>query len=148
MDMDDRILYLSRTLKGTQVAESPSPSQPDAGERRRELRVRIPERCPARLQLRNAHLVNISSTGVLVEHTNPAWPGQLYRLSFSVRGVQVELQVRAIHAFASNRVTSPGGKGEMVFRTGMEFFRIKNGIADLLLAYIDQLRLRESQAGQ
>jgi hypothetical protein len=36
----------------------------------------------------------------------------------------------------------------MVFRTGMEFFGIKDGIADLLLAYIDQLRLRESQAGQ
>jgi len=140
MDLDERLLYTDRNLVSAPVAPHP----PQAGtvtERRRAARVPFPTPCPAQLQMREASLVNISRFGVLAEHANPAWPGQVYHLSFVLKGTPVRLLARAVHAFASNRLA--GGEGEIVFRTGLEFVAIEKLTGDFLSAYVDELRQTE-----
>jgi hypothetical protein len=139
MDRDERILYANRNVARVPMAENLQPAAGVAKERRRAVRARFPEACPAQLQMRDAVLVNISRLGVLAEHANPAWPGQLYHLSFTVHGTPVRLLARAIHAFASNRVTGGEGEGQIVFRTGMEFVTVENDIGDFISAYVDDL---------
>jgi hypothetical protein len=139
MDRDETLLYANRTVARVPTAE---PLQSAAGvgkERRRAVRVRFPEPCPAQLQMRDAVLVNISRLGVLAEHANPAWPGQLYHLSFTVQGTPLRLLARAVHAFASNRLTGAGGEGQIVFRTGLEFVTVENETGEILSAYVDGL---------
>lgn len=139
MGLDERPLYANRNVEGAPTVENLLPAAGVAKERRRAVRARFPEPCPAQLQMRDAVLVNISRLGVLAEHANPAWPGQLYHLSFTLQGTHVRLLVRAIHAFASNRLTEGESEGQIVFRTGMEFVTIENDTRDRISAYVDDL---------
>lgn len=146
MELDERILYIKRALREMPAGEASSASPQTVSDRRKAARVRMPERSSVQLQLRDADLLNISPLGVLVEHTRPAWPGQIYHLSIPVQGVQVQLLARAVHATASNRITSPGGEGQVVYRTGMEFVVLKDGTTEFLSTYISHLRQQEEQA--
>jgi hypothetical protein len=137
MDLDERLLNTNRSVARVPTAETPQPAAGVAKERRRALRARFPEPCPAQLQMRDAVLVNISRLGVLAEHANPAWPGQLYHLSFTLQGTPVRLLARAIHAFASNRLTGGEGEGQIVFRTGLEFVAVEDDTRDCISAYVD-----------
>jgi hypothetical protein len=144
MDLDEKILSVNRSVVRVAEAETAPPSASVAGERRRAGRARVPEPCPAQLQMRDATLVNISRFGVLVEHANPAWPGQVYHLAFAVQGTPLRLLARAVHAFASNRRAAPGGEGEIVFRTGLEFLAVEKETADVISAYVDGLPREEA----
>jgi hypothetical protein len=144
MELDERLVNANRTEARMPTAEDLQPVAGVAKERRRAVRARFTEPCPAQLQMRDAVLVNISRLGALVEHANPAWPGQLYHLSFTVQGTPVRLLARAIHAFASNRLAGAEGEGQIVFRTGVEFVTVENDPRDLISAYVDGL----SQTGQ
>ncbi|MGE5844903.1 MAG: hypothetical protein ACM32K_08380 [Syntrophaceae bacterium] len=139
MEVDERLLNANRHVARVPTAEHLQPVAGVAKERRRAVRAHFPEPCPAQLQMRDAVLVNISRLGVLAEHANPAWPGQLYHLSFTVQGTPVRLLARAIHAFASNRLTGGEGEGQIVFRTGMEFVALENDTGDFISAYVDGL---------
>jgi len=139
MDVDERLLSVNRNGVRVPTAENLPPAAGVVNERRRAIRVPFPEPCPAQLQMRDAVLVNISRLGVLAEHANPAWPGQVYHLSFTVQGTPVRLLARAIHAFASNRRTGDEGEGQIVFRTGMEFVTVENHTRDFIAAYVDGL---------
>jgi hypothetical protein len=144
MDLDKRLL----DIDPNQVAAPGAPHPPRAGtvtERRRAVRAAFPTPCPAQLQMREASLVNISRLGALAEHANPAWPGQVYHLSFVLLGTPVRLLARAVHAFASNRLPAAGGEGEIVFRTGLEFVAIEKDTGDFLSACVDGLG-REGRA--
>lgn len=146
MGLEERLLYVDQNL----VTAPGAPHPPRAGtvtERRRAVRAPFPTPCPAQLQMREASLVNISRLGVLAEHANPAWPGQVYHLSFVLQGTPVRLLARAVHAFASNRLAAGGGEGEIVFRTGLEFVAIEKDTGDFLSAYVDGLRQEERADG-
>jgi hypothetical protein len=142
VDMDRRIVYVTCAPSKKRAINAPPPSPPAVTDRRGAVRVCLPKGSPAQLQLQDATLLNISSSGALIEHPQPAWRGGIYCLSFPAEGLQVRLLVRAIHASARQRVAGPGGEGEAVFRTGMEFIGIGQNIAKRISAFIDHARQR------
>lgn len=139
VDLDELTLCVTRALTKVRVAKLPPPPRDAASERRRAGRIRMRERSPAQLQLRDVNLLDISLSGALVEHTEPVRLGEVYRLSFPVEGHQVQVLARAVRAFASHRVTVAGGERQVVYRTGMEFVGIEKGVAELISAYVDRL---------
>ena len=143
VDMDDRILYRTRALTKMPVTEAPPPSSTNNAscERRRAVRVCMPEPSPVQFQLAEAHLLNISRSGALVEQTKPLWRGRMYCLSFPVQGVQVRLLARAMHVTASKRAIVPRSE-EQVFRTGLQFVGLESSTAELISAYVERLRWR------
>jgi DNA-binding response OmpR family regulator len=139
VDLDELALSITRALTKVRVAKLPQPKRDAGSNRRRAGRVRMRDRSPAQLQLREVTLIDISLSGALVEHTEPVRPGEIYRLAFPIEGHQVQVLARAIRAFASHRVTVPGGERQIVYRTGMEFVGVEKGSADLISAYIDRI---------
>ena len=140
MDMDRRIVYVTCAPSKKRAIEALPPLSPAITDRRRAIRVCPSGGFPAQLQLQDASLLNISSSGALIEHPQPAWRGGIYCLSFPAEGLQVRLLARAIHASARQRVTAPGGEGKVVFRTGVEFIGIGQNTAKRISAYIEHLR--------
>jgi hypothetical protein len=141
--MDRRIVCVLCAPSENPAIEALPSSFPSVTERRKTVRVCLPDPSPAQLQLKDATLLNISSSGALIEHFHPAWRGGIYCLSFPVQGLQVQLIARAIHAFSRQRVTAPGGERKVVFRTGMEFIRVGQCAAERISAYVDDVRQRE-----
>lgn len=139
VDLDELALSVTRALNKVRVAKIPAPPRDPASERRRAARVRMRDKAPAQLQLRDVNLIDISLSGALVEHTEPVRPGEIYRFAFPVEGHQVQVLARAMRAFASHRVTVAGGERQIMYRTGMEFVGIEKGAAQLISAYIERL---------
>jgi hypothetical protein len=125
-----------------------SPSRQIAGDRRRARRVRMQEGSPAQFHSMDATLIDISSSGALVEHTEPVGLGAIYRLSFPAEGFQVQVLTRVIRAFIGHRAPTPVGTPQIVCRTGVEFVEIANGTAERLFAYIDRHLLRKATEGR
>ncbi len=145
VDLDELALCVARVLGKARLAGRPAPPPPDPGsERRRSPRVRVGDGAPAQLQLKEVHLLDISLSGALVEHTEPVNPGEIYRLCFPVEGKEVQVLARAVRVFASHRVTVSGGERRIVYRTGMEFVGIEKGVAELISAYVEALLKRGS----
>jgi DNA-binding response OmpR family regulator len=139
-DIDELEFSVTRVLTKVRGTKLPPPPCDAASERRRAARLRLRLRAPALLQLREVSLIDISLSGALVEHTEPVRPGEIYHLSFSVEGQQLQVLARAIRAFASHHVTVAGGERQMVYRTGMEFLGVEKNVAALIAAYMDRLR--------
>lgn len=140
VDLDELQLCVTRAMTKVRVAKLPPPPPPDPErERRRAARARLREKAPALLQLKDVSLIDLSLSGALVEHSEPVRPGEIYRLTVTVAGSQVQVLARAVRAFASHRVTLAGGERQLVFRTGMEFVGIEKGAADLISAYVEHL---------
>jgi hypothetical protein len=104
---------------------------------RRGARVRLRGRLPVQLNFWDAHFVDISLSGVLVEHTERVRPGEVYRLAFPGERRQVQVLARAIRSFVSQLVHKTNGEGQIVYRTGMEFVGGENGISELVSASIE-----------
>jgi hypothetical protein len=146
MDKDDRILHPTRGLaaipatKASPSQEGISATQPGG--------VQAPawEGVPVQFHLRAAELLDLSLSGAIVEHTVGVRVGEVYRLCFPVQGIQVELLGRAIHSSVSRVVPAAEGEREIVYRTGLEFVGLKEGVGQILSAYIDELR--QQKAGQ
>lgn len=107
---------------------------------RRGARVRLREQLPVQLNFWEAHFVDISLSGALVEHTERVRPGEVYRLAFPGERRQVQVLARAIRSFVSRLVHKSNGEGQIVYRTGMEFVGNGNGVADLVSTSIELLR--------
>jgi hypothetical protein len=89
------------------------------------------ERLPVQVQFWDAHLVDISLSGVLVEHTERVRPGEVYHLTFLAGTRKVQVLALAIRSFVSRLVHRAEGEGRILYRTGMEFVGGVNGVADL-----------------
>jgi DNA-binding response OmpR family regulator len=139
-DIDELEFSVTRVLTKVRGTKLPPPPRDAASERRRAARLRLRLRAPALLQLREVSLIDISLSGALVEHTEPVRPGEIYHLSFSVEGQQLQVLGRAVRAFASHHVTVAGGERQIVYRTGMEFLGVEKNVAALITAYMDRLR--------
>ncbi len=139
VDFDELRLAVSRALSKSRATSLPSPPRTAASERRRAARIRLRERAPGQLQLREVDLIDISLSGALVEHTKPVRPGEIYRLSFVVNGERVQVLARAVRVFLSHRVTVAGGERQVVYRTGMEFVGVDKPTQEQITAYIEHL---------
>jgi len=115
----------------------PTPSQ--AENRRRNIRVRMPEHYPAKLQLQDAELIDLSVSGALVEHVGSIRPGQLYALSFALEDQPVHTQARAVRGQANRLAPPENGERRIVYRTALEFVRIDNGGSERIAAHIERL---------
>lgn len=139
VDLDELSLCVARVLGKARKAKL-VPRPLDSGQdRRRTARVHLSVGTPAHLQLKDVRIVDLSLSGALVEHTEPVSPGEIYRLSFTVEGQEVQVLARAIRAFAVHRALVAGGERRVVYRTGMEFVGIEKGSAELVSAYIEHL---------
>ena len=109
---------------------------------RRGNRVRFQELVPVKVQFWDAHLVDISCSGALVQHTDRIRPGEVYRLSFPGEVRKVQVLVRAVRSFVSEVVRITRGEGQIVYRSGMEFVDGESRVAELVTGSIDRI-LRE-----
>ena len=139
VDLDELALCIMRVLGKARAAARPIPPPDPDKERRRGPRARTKGGTAARLHLKDVHLLDLSLSGALVEHTESVTPGEIYRISFLVEGKQVQVLARAIRAFARHRVAAPGGRRQIVYQTGMEFVGVEKGAAELISAYVDHL---------
>jgi DNA-binding response OmpR family regulator len=141
VDLDELARCAARVLGKARLARRPPPPPPEPGsERRRASRVRMEDASPAHLQLKDVYLLDISLLGALIEHSEPISPGEIYRLSFPVEGKEVQVLARALHAFASHRITTPRGEWRIVYRTGMEFVGLEKDASELISAYVEGLQ--------
>jgi transposase len=120
-------------VQGEAIVPTPSDN------RRRNIRVRMPEQSPAKLQLQDAELIDLSISGALVEHVGSVRPGQLYQLSFALDGQQVHTQARAVRGQANRLAPPENGERRIVYRTALEFVRIDNGGSELIAAHIERM---------
>ena len=137
MPTDQRIFDLTSALTDLPMAEIPLGVAQNYAIQRRGARVRLQERLPVQLNFWDAHFVDISFSGALLEHTERVRPGQVYRLAFPGERCQVQVLARAIRSFVSQLVHKGNGEGQIVYRTGMEFVGNGNGIPDLVSASIE-----------
>ncbi|HSD50992.1 MAG TPA: PilZ domain-containing protein [Candidatus Methylomirabilis sp.] len=138
MSMNDHSPKGPRAKVQTPAARAPRP--PDTYViQRRGARVPMQDPAPIQLHLRAADLLDISLSGALVEHIVGVRVGEVYRLFFPVRGVEVEVLARAVRSFVSRVSPVAGGEGQIVYRTGLEFVELKESMAKTLTAYIDEL---------
>ena len=140
LDLDELELCINRTLNRVRVARLPPPRPRDAAsERRRAPRIRLRAQSRAELQLRDVNLIDLSLSGVLVEHIEPLRPGEIYHLSITIKERKVPVLARAMRVFASHRVTVAGGERQVVYRTGMEFVGLEKETADLIAEHVDSM---------
>src|SRR5574341_334763 len=103
-------------------------------------RVRLQDLVPVQVQFWDAHLVDISRSGALVEHTDRVRPGGVYRLTFSGEKCRVQVLVRVVRSFVSQLVSMATGEGQVVYRSGVEFVDGEYGVDELVSATIDRIR--------
>lgn len=141
IDLDELTLCVHRALNKRRVAKLPPPRPRDAAsDRRRGPRVRMRAQTVAQLQLRDVFLIDVSLSGALVEHVEPARPGEIYRLALTLDGQNVQVLARAVRVFASHRVTVAGGERQLVYRTALEFVGLKKEAANVLNTYVERLQ--------
>jgi hypothetical protein len=144
MDRDQKVFYTGRDLKQAPPALE-SLRRMGCSITRRGSRVLIGSEAPVQLQLSAASLINISLSGALVEHTRRLRVGDVYRLSFPIQGLQVEVLAWAVRSFVSHVIPGNGGDGRIVYRTGLEFVALEDGVRRVLSGYLQHLR-RQAQS--
>ncbi len=140
VDLNDLTLCVTRVLgKARPAASSAPPLQDSEQTRRRAPRARIEQRQPALLRLDEVYLLDMSLSGVLIEHTEPLDLGDIFRLSFPVEGQEVQVLARAVRAFARGYMTMPDGERRFVYNTGMEFVGVEKAVSNAISLYLDRL---------
>ncbi len=137
MPTKGRIFDLTSALTELPIGGIPLGASQYYAIQRRGARIRLQERLPVQLNFWDAHFVDISRSGSLVEHTERIRPGETYRLAFPGERRQVQVLARAIRSFVSRLVHESNGEGQVVYRTGMEFVGGESGVADLVSASIE-----------
>ena len=140
MPTDQRIFDLTSVLTDMPTVGVLPPALQYYTIQRRGARVRLRERLPVQLNFWDAHFVDISLSGALVEHTERVRPGEVYHLAFPGERRQVQVLGLAIRSFVSQLVHKTNGEGQIVYRTGMEFVGGENGVPDLVSASIECTR--------
>jgi hypothetical protein len=132
--------YLTGGLRLDASAAIVGPNESSSPEnRRRNTRLRMPDGYPAKLQLRDVDLIDLSASGALVEHVGPVRPGQLYQLSFALDGQQVNAQARAVRGQANRLAPPENGERRIVYRTALEFVRIDSSGSERITAHIERM---------
>lgn len=132
MPRDELIFDLTSVLADVPRAEVSLAIPQFYAIQRRGTRLRLRELVPVQVQFWDAHLVDISRSGALVQHIDRVRPGEVYRLTFPGETRKVQVSVRAVRSFVSQLVHVAKGEGHVVYRSGVEFVDGENGVADLL----------------
>ncbi|MFI5340587.1 MAG: PilZ domain-containing protein [Candidatus Methylomirabilales bacterium] len=140
--MDEKTLHITRTALGTPPVEIPPPHQ-EYNIQRRGARVRLRTGTAAKLHLWDVTLIDLSFSGVLIEHTHRVQVGDPYYLSFQVDGLHTKARALAVRSFVSHRISMAGGERQIVYRTGMEFADLTADTTKRISAYLDRMRTSE-----
>jgi hypothetical protein len=140
MPRDEVVFDLTSVLADVPRAAIPLEIPQYYAIQRRGARVHLRELVPIQVQFWDAHLVDISRSGALVEHTDRVRPGEVYRLTFPGEIRKMQVLVRAVRSFVSQLVHMAKGEGQVLYRSGMEFVDGGNGVADLVSGSTDQMR--------
>jgi hypothetical protein len=137
MPTEENIIDLTSDLTDVLRADVLPPPPQYYTIQRRGARIRLRERLPVQLNFWDAHCIDISRSGALVEHTERIRPGEVYRLAFPGKRRQVQVLATAIRSHVSRIVHKTNGEGQIVYRTGMEFVGGENGHSDLVSGSIE-----------
>ena len=99
-------------------------------------RVRPKARLDVRLcQIAVLEAVDVSSVGLLVEHTTPFKPGMCCEVELRRSGQTVRLRGEVIRSFA---VKSAGSSGRLRYRTALQFLETPQAIYGLLPELVEK----------
>ena len=140
MPRDELVFDLTSVLADMPRADVPLAIPQYYTIQRRGARVRLRELVPVQVQFWDAHLVDISRSGALVEHTDRVRPGEVYRLTFPGEIRKVQVLVRAVRSFVNQLVHMAKGEGQVVYRSGVEFVDGGNGVAHLVSGSTERMR--------
>jgi hypothetical protein len=133
----DMLIGIPSSTSCAQISEANHPN-----ERRRSLRISMPDWSPIQIQTTAGRLVNLSASGALVEFTRLAWPGRICHVTFPLQEAEVQLLARAIHASVGSHMTDPSGRDTFLFRIGMKFVGLSQATQELISEYLSCLTLR------
>jgi len=137
--MGDALLHTKHILSRRPVPKI-APSRYGYNIQRQGARVCLPSGAPAMLQLWDVTLLNLSRSGVLLEHCHQVRVGAQYPLSFPVEGCRLTVTVRVARSSVSHFTAVEGGEKRTVYRTGLEFTGLTESMAQQISGYIDRLR--------
>ena len=133
------ILLSTRVLPERPVDEVPSP-RPEHNIQRRGARVRLPSGAAATLQLWGVTVLNLSRSGVLLEHFHQVRVGGQYQLTFPVEDRRITVTAQVARSSVSHFTEVDGDEKRTVYRTGLQFTGLTENMAQQILGYIDRLR--------
>ena len=136
--MGDSLLYTHLLSKRPGAAMAP----PRYGSNipRRGVRVRLRSGVAGTLQLWEVTLLNLSRSGVLLEHWHQVRVGGQYQLTFPVEGRRLTVTARVVRSSVSHFTAAEGGEQRTVYRTGLEFAGLTETQAQQIAGYIDRLQ--------
>ena len=94
----------------------------------------------ATLQFWEVTLLNLSRSGVLLEHFHQVRVGGQYQLTFPVEDRRITVIARVARSSVSHFTEVDGGEKRTVYRTGLEFTRLTENMAQQISGFIDRLR--------
>ncbi|MFQ5988958.1 MAG: PilZ domain-containing protein [Candidatus Methylomirabilales bacterium] len=110
-------------------------------DRRRNIRWALEERTAGRITaIYEAFLIDISTSGALIEHSDVVRPGTLSVLTFFVQGQKVSLRCRVIRSAVHRTEPRTEKERELIFRTGVEFLDVSEDSLRLIGGYLDSVR--------
>jgi len=107
---------------------------------RQGARVRLRSGITGTLHLSDVTLLNISRSGVLLEHFHQVRVGELYQLAFPAHGRRIAVSTRAVRSCVSRFAPLAGGEKQTVYHTGLEFTGLTEDMVKLISGYIERLR--------
>jgi hypothetical protein len=137
--MDKSTLHITRTTLKAPGLDVPLPRQV-FNIQRRGARVRLRAGAIARLHIWDVTLVDLSRSGVLVEHIHRVRVNEVYQLSFQLDGLQIKAKAQTVRSFVSHRGPGAGADRQLLYRTGMEFVDLSPDTIRHISAYLDRLR--------
>lgn len=99
----------------------------DFMERRKAPRVKLEGQTEGFIQaMFDVTLVDLSTTGALVEHAYPLRPDTIYSLTFSILhgDLVFTIKARVVRTFVARSVQPPKGEPELIYRSGLEFVNL------------------------
>ena len=107
---------------------------------RQGARVCLQAGAAATLQLWDVTLLNLSRSGVLLEHFHQVRVGGQYQLTFPVEDRRITVTTRVARSSVSHFTELDGGEKRTVYRSGLEFTGLTETVAQQISGYIDRLR--------
>lgn len=106
-------------------------------ERRRARRFRLVGRPPCGVHAAlDAVLLDVSTCGVLVEHTHPLRPNMLYTLAIPDGQRTILIVARVVRTFINHITDRSQGPRQLIFHTGFEFVEVSEEARAALEALI------------
>ena len=111
----------------------------EGSDRRRQPRFIVGKRARARgrvTSLYEASLLNISTSGALIEHSEVVSPGTVSFLELDLRGRKVSLKCRVAWSVVHRVEVYGGGERAAVYHTGLEFLKPSDETRRVISEYI------------